>query len=189
MRHLRPAAGEDEAGRVLRGERSGLLTRIWRGIFLSAPVKSELVWSPVYLVEIALDLRGARSTVLCSVDGLTGAFAIFDMRSLIDEGGAAGDTFRPRLDEIEAERIARESLMTAILRRRGRSGKPSPRETISVELLRWPYWVFYYRRRNGAMDIRVIDAATGDRVGHKIKLGLLDAFCAAAGTEETPEGK
>lgn len=180
-RHLRPEVDEAEAARRDRGENGGLLARIVRAFApVAAPHKIELIWAPVYLVTIALDHRGQSSRTVCSVDALSGAFAIFDAHAAIEPGVPDGETFAPLLSADDAERIARESLVLTILRRRGRAGKPVPRETESVELLRWSYWVFYHRRRSGVIDIRVLDAVTGARAGHKIKLGLLEAFRLAA---------
>lgn len=180
-RHLRPDVDEAEAARRDRGEHGGLLSSIVHAFApVAAPHKTELIWLPVYLVSIALDHRGQSSRTVCSVDGLSGAFAIFDAHAAIQSGEPDGETFAPVLNEAEAERVARESLVLTILRRRGRAGKPVPRETESVELLRWPYWVFYHRRRGGTIDFRLLDGVTGARAGHKIKLGLIDAFRTAA---------
>jgi hypothetical protein len=107
------------------------------------------------------------------------------MESDLREGDVAGDTFPPVIGEAEAERIARASLVTTILRRRGRAGKPVPGPTRSVEPLLWPYWVYYHRRAGGRMDIQLLDAATAGRPGHKIKLGLLEAFRSAAAASST----
>lgn len=180
-RHLRPKVDEAEAARRDRGDHGGLLSSIVHAFApVAAPHKTELIWAPVYLVTIAVDHRGQSSRTVCSVDGLSGAFAIFDAHAAIQSGEPDGEVFEPRLNAEEAERIARESLVLTILRRRGRAGKPVPRETQSVELLRWPYWVFYHRRRGGIIDFRLLDGVTGARAGHKIKLGLIEAFRAAA---------
>jgi len=185
-RHLRPEVDEAEATRRNRGENGGLLAHIVHAFApVAAPHKIELVWAPVYLVTIAVDHRGQASRTVCSVDALSGAFAIFDAHAAVEPGVPDGETFAPLLSTDDAERIARESLVLTILRRRGRAGKPVPRETESVELLRWPYWVFYHRRRGGVIDIRVWDGVTGGRAGHKIMLGLMEAFRAAARAQTT----
>lgn len=140
------------------------------------PDKLEQVWLPVYLVTIAL-LRGDRSyAATCWVDALRGSFALVDLDDPPVTDEPEGDAFPPRLDADEAERIARESLITVILRRRSKSGKPTPGDTQSRELLRWPFWVYYHHRRRGLIDIDVLDAVTGRPAGQKIKLGILDAF-------------
>ncbi len=181
MRHLRPAI--DHAGALQRwhAPRGGITRAILRRLFPPGPPKRiELVWLPAYLVTIELDLRGVKSDVTCSVEGLSGSFAIFQMHSEIEDGMPAGDSFPPVIDAQSAEHSARESLIKTILRRRGRAGKPVPGATRSVEPLLWPYWVYYHSRRGGRLDVQLLDAVTGDRPGHKIKLGLLEAFRAAA---------
>ncbi len=155
----------------------------------TVPVKAECVWLPAYLVTIPMFERGIATPFQCSVDGMSGAFAMFAMPESIGDDAPESAQCPPRIGPDEADAIARAALVAAILRRRRKSATAQLGDTESVELLRWPYWVFYYRRRNRAMDVRVVDAATGGLVGNKIKLGLLDAFRAAARTNATTEGK
>lgn len=145
----------------------------------SDPFKSQCVWLPVYLVTIPMTDRGTTAQFPCTVDGLSGAFALFAMPETITEGTPPGESFPPSIPAAESDSLARAALTASILRRRRKSATARLGPTESIELLRWPYWVFYYRRRKG-IDIRLVDAATGDRPGHKIKLGLLEAFRAAA---------
>ena len=181
MLHLRPAIDEAEAHRRWHTARKGEFRRTFRTVFPEPPPhKVECVWLPAYLVTIPLQTRERLDDVICSVDALSGSFAIFQMASELESGDPAGESFPPSIDESEAERIARELLLKTILRRRARAGKPVPGATRSVEPLLWPYWVYYHRRRGGRIDIQLLDAATGDRPGHKIKLGLLEAFRAQA---------
>lgn len=187
MRHLRAAVDESTALQILsEGFWRRLLDRV-RGD--AAPVKSEMVWAPAYVVTIPMLERGTTVSFLCAVDALAGAFALFGMPEAIAPGEPEGEQFAPRLSAEEADAIARASLVAATLRRRRKSATAQLGDTASIELLRWPYWVFYHRRPNGAMSIRVLDAATGGRVGHKIKLGLLEAFRAAASANQHHKGK
>lgn len=177
MRHLRRAIDEERAWHELSGARSSWIARLLRRVFAPhVPVKIEPVWLPAYLVTIALERSAGPGRVTCSVEGFRGSFAIFEMFAAIEEGTLDGEHFPPALDAAEAERIARELLVTTLLRRSGQARRALPAATESVELLLWPYWVYYHRRRNGRLDIHLLDAATGQRPGHKIKLGLLEAF-------------
>ena len=190
-RYLRPAVDEAEALRRWHAPRDGLTRALVRMLFPApAPQRVELVWLPSYLVTIELELRGVRSNVTCTVEGLSGSFAIFQMHAQIEDGHPDGESFEAVLDAETAEKLARDLLVKSILRRRGRAGKPIPGATQRVEALLWPYWVYYHRRRGGRMDIALLDGATGDRPGHKIKLGLLEAFRAAARqSSQRVEGK
>lgn len=177
MRHMRRAINETQAIERLTGPNRGLLRRAWRRFFpVEPPVKMELVWVPAYLVTIALERSSGPPRASCFVEGITGSFAIFEMHKAIADGHPEGEHFPPVLDSAEAERVARESLVTTLLRRSGQARRAIPAATESVELLLWPYWVYYHRRRGGGIDIQILDAATGLRTGYKIKLGLLDAF-------------
>ncbi len=160
---------------------AGILRTIARTLApVPPPKRVELVWLPAYLVTIPLDLNGRLNDAVCSIDGLSGSFAIFQAGSALDDGAVPGESFPPAIGAADAERIARELLITTILRRRGRFGKPTPGPTRSIQPLLWPYWVFYHSRRGGRIDIQLLDAVTGVRPGRKIKLGLLEAFRAAA---------
>ena len=177
MRHVRRVIDEGNARNVLSGERRGVFVRLLRQVFSShAPLKIEPVWLPFYLVTIAFERSSGPNRVTCSIEGFSGSFAIFEMFSALDDGSLDGESFSPAIDSTNAERLARESLVTTLLRRSGQARRAVPAATESVELLLWPYWVYYHRRRNGRLDIQLLDAATGQRPGHKIKLGLLEAF-------------
>lgn len=174
VRHVRAAVDEPTAlGLLSEGFWRRVLDRL-RGD--GVPVKAECIWAPAYLVTIPMMERGTAVPFVCTVDALGGAFALFGMAEAIVSGEPAGERLAPILSAEEADRIARAALVAAMLRRRRKSATAQLGETASVELLRWPYWVFYHRRRSGAMNIRVLDAATGGRVGRKIVLGLLNAF-------------
>ena len=184
MRNVAPAVSEGRAVEILN---SGWSARLHRWLSILRPTdpdasrpRAELVWMPSYLLTIRLESKQGPSEVTCSVDACSGSFAFFQMHDAIVDGEAEGETFPALLDEAAAENIAREELMKVILRRRSRAGKPLPTKTLRAELLSYPYWVYYYQRRPGLIDIKVLDAATGRPVGNKIKIGILDAFKTAA---------
>lgn len=135
----------------------------------------ELLYLPTYLVTIRTTSRGQEKHACCSVDGSSGSFALFQMTDSLAEDVAIVERFEPVLDEEEAERVARAQLVQTILRRRGRSGKPLVHETMKIEVVQYPYWVYYYQRGK-FIDIKVLDAATGQKTGQKIRMGILDAF-------------
>ena len=178
MRHLRCAVDEALAiERLQHGGRRGFSRWLWQRFFPSpTPVKVELLWFPAYLVTIALERSAGPDRAVCSIEGFSGSFAIFEMSAAVMDGESPGETFPPVITGEAAEALARDGLVTTLLRRSGQARRARPAATLSVELLRWPYWVYYHRRRRGGMDIQLLDAATGSRPGHKIKLGLLNAF-------------
>lgn len=181
MRHITAAVDEARARELLN---RGWINRINRMLSpprpQDAPPRLELIYLPAYFVTIALEKKGEMGEMTCHVDGCSGSFSLVHMGDQIVDGDIDAENFAVTVDESEAERIAREALIKTILRRRGSAGKPVPKETKSIELLRYPYWVYYHQRRRGLMDVKVLDAVTGKPVGNKIKMGILEAFKAVA---------
>jgi hypothetical protein len=120
---------------------------------------------------------------------LSGAFSLrrYKDEILESEISAQGDAFPPQLGEGEALAVARDGVLKNALRERG--GRRSFRwaEPESVELLQHPFWVYYHHRRRGFIDIRLLDAVTGDRPGSKTKGGVLEAFVAAGREKDSAQ--
>lgn len=178
MRHVQAAVDEARARELLNRGWGALLRSLVRP--RNAERKFELIWMPAYLITIGMRSTQGLSELTCFVDGCSGSFALFDMHDAIVDEDFESKTFAKTVDQGVAQSIAREEIVKVILRRRSRAGKPIPETTKDIELLSYPYWVYYYQRRGGLVDIRVLDAATGRPVGNKIRLGVLDAFKAAA---------
>jgi len=177
MRHVHQAIDKAQALARLSGPNRSAVRRAWLRLFpFPPPLKLEVVWLPAYLVTIALERSIGPDRVTCSVEGFSGSFAIFEMPAAVRDGEPEGESFPPQISVTQAEEIAREGLVTTLLRRSGQARRVRPASTQSIELLLWPYWVYYHRGRRGRMDIQLLDAATGSRPGLKIKLGLLDSF-------------
>lgn len=178
-RHLRPSVDEDYARTRLGAGWTMRFRRWWaarRDPIRAAKYPSlELVWLPAYRVTIPLESPTGVRAQVCSVEGRSGSFALTDTDDALVEGAPDGQCFEPVLSETEAETAARRELLNAILRRRGRAGKPTPLDTERIELVAHPYWVYYFLRGRH-IDIRVLDAVTGQLTGNKIRLALFDAF-------------
>ena len=141
----------------------------------SNPTSLELLYLPAYLVSINLRNKKKTSRATCIIEGFSGTFALFDITGAFCPFEEEAFTLSPKLSEADAERIARESLTKIILRRRSRAAKPVPESVESIELLQYPYWVYYFRRRT-RIDFVVVDAATGMQAGNKIEISILDAL-------------
>lgn len=137
---------------------------------------------PAYALEYRLDTQG----VVCLVDAFSGVGRLVEPDSLSSEE-LDGDFFQPILAADRAHGIARGLLLRGILYRRRVSGIALDAPAAAV-LVQYPYWVYYYRRRD-LIDIRVLDAVTGEKVGQKIKLGLLEAFQQRARGEKGTYGE
>jgi hypothetical protein len=140
---------------------------------------AELVWLPYYIIRIKLRSARSESEITVSVEGYSGSFALFETQADIVDGEPKGEIFRPRLDENEAARIARKELLAVIMRQRSGRKKPLPGNVVNVELLQYPFWIYYYERRRERLDIRVLDAVTGSKPGPSIRASFLNAFASA----------
>jgi hypothetical protein len=140
----------------------------------------EQVWLPYYLIQINTRVRESVTAVAVSVEAHSGAFAIFEMHDILTEGTPTGESFPPKLDASEAERLGRQALLAAFLRQVRTLKKSELLETLSVTLFLYPYWVYYYERRPELLDIRLLDAVTGQKAPSRTKAAILEAFCTVA---------
>lgn len=139
----------------------------------------ELVWLPYYLFDIAYYTRKDNGIATISVEAHEGNFAIFQMHQDLHTSQVNGDVFPPLMTEKEAELHGRRELVRTILRRRGNRQKPMLGDTTGSDMFYYPYWVYYFERRGGRIDIVVVDAVDGQNAGVKHKAAVIKAFTAA----------
>ncbi len=141
---------------------------------------------PYYLLHVAPRIdEGPPITV--SVSGYAGIFAIFQLHEFLLDGAPPEEAFPPALTPEEAERVARRELVGTLIRLRGNRKRFEPGDTVGIELIHYPYWVYYFERRRGRLDMRVLDALTGEKPGHRLKLAMLEALVAAAAPAPSEE--
>jgi hypothetical protein len=131
----------------------------------------ESVWLPAYEFTFAGDNL---TSLVCVVDAMAGSARLHQSDTYRISRKAVPETFAPAVDEMEAVDIATRTVMRALLYRRRSSGLDVSAPS-GLRVVWYPYWVYYFQRRN-YIDIRALDGVTGGRVGHKLKLGILDAF-------------
>lgn len=183
MRTLPRHIGAEEAAARLRRP-SG-----WARLMLRRArpcVRMELVWVPSFLFTFHMALPRHPGETTVAVDACSGAFAIFQMHAdLVDAAPEGGEVLPAALEAGEAERLGRDKLLQAILRQRGSKGpKPEPRETLHAETIHTPFWVYYYWRRPDCLDVRLLNACTGEKGGNLTKAGVLRAFASARANKE-----
>jgi hypothetical protein len=135
----------------------------------------ELVWMPQYLMTFAMHGRRGAETASVTVDGLTSQFALFFADHQLREGAPEGELPEPEIGPDRAEAIARRAAQSWLLRYH-RVRKLNIGAMQSIEVLRYPFWVYYYQRRPGLLDLRVVDAVTSELPGSKLKYGVVRAF-------------
>ena len=186
MMHIPARVSEEEARRFF--------TRpYWRnlhGLLLPRPTATmkgtrlprlERVWLGYYQIDLRIRLGREPGVQAVSVEGHSGSFAYFDMHNALSDGLPQEPFFPPAIPEEAAVRIGREECLRSILRRRSQQKKPTIEETLEVSIFYYPYWVWYFARRNGRLDIRIQNAYTGDPGGNRTRAGLLKAFIGKKG--------
>lgn len=136
----------------------------------------EVVWLPCYWMKIEATQKGTSGPVDVLIGGCDGQFTLADLSGVAFESPPDAEPFPPVLDDARADQIARTGLVTAILRSPGWRAKPTLGQTLQVELLQYPFWVYTFERRRRRLDIKVLDAVTGSLPGPKTKASILRAF-------------
>ncbi len=139
--------------------------------------RTQIVWLPHHIVSIQVDSRQGPGEIDISVEAQSGAFAIFQMHeNLEDVESVEGEVFDFKIEEKEAIEIGRRELLKTILRRRGQREKPAIVGAGKVDHFYYPFWIYYYERRRGLLDIQVFDAARGIKGGTRTKVGILSGL-------------
>ncbi len=137
----------------------------------------QLVWLPHFIVTVKVVSSKGPGEIDVSVEGHSGSFAIFQMHTnLVECSQIEGEVFPPRLREDEVVQTGRAELLKTILRQRGHRDKPAIVGTGNIDLFYYPFWIYYYERRRGLIDILVFDAARGVKGGARTKVGILSGL-------------
>ncbi len=186
MRYVRSQFDLNEATGLLTKTRFARIRRAF-GMTLPPALRTELIYLPYYLVTIPVYQGESKSTASAAIEAISGAFSLraYKDELLSDTEPEPGDAFTPQIAEPDAIDIARDGILRNALRERGGRRTFRWAKSESVELLQHPFWVYYYARRRGLLDIQLLDAVTGDRPGSKTKGGVLDAFVDAGRTTQT----
>ena len=176
--HYPPLVTEESARKRLG--REPYPQRVWRRDGTGFR-RMECLWLPYYRLTVTMDSSLGPGTLQAVVDAHAGCLAIVHTDAAADEGRPAPEChFPPRLPLEKALGIAKRELTAKVLSQRGSARRPHVRDIQADGILYWPYWVYYFERRAGRLDLRMLDGLTGERPGHKLKSGLLDAFLAAS---------
>ncbi len=188
MRYVRVQFDVDEAIELLTKSKLSAIRRAF-GFQRAPALRIELIYLPHYVFTVPVYQGKSKSTAGAAIEALSGAFSLrrYKDELLSDTPPEPGELFTPQIEESDALDIARDGILHNALRERGGRRTFQWAEPESVELLQHPFWVYYYARRRGLLDIRLLDAVTGDRPGSKTKGGVLDAFIEAGRkTQDNP---
>lgn len=138
------------------------------------PASLELVWMPVYAFQMTMSRGGKKGTIWVSVDASFGGFALFERLDALEDGDPQGEVFDPAIEIHDAEQLARNGLVRFLLRRRG--AKPNAVKLEGHSFYHTPVWVYYFHRFGKKIDLAVLDGYTGDKMGSRMRIAILDAF-------------
>lgn len=155
------------------------------GPTLSLP-RLECVYLPYYRVIIESAGPQASQDVATTVEAHAGTFSLFDPTRVTLDPAADGLTFPPKLSIDAAVDIARHGLELCAQSSRTRHKRIKVGRAKQVDVLHYPYWVYYHARRRGAIDIKVLDAITGTAPGPKIKMSILTALITRSQSKDAP---
>lgn len=198
LRHLPPRYNAEDAWRFFRrprwGNLFGLLTRAGEAPSLTPGVlpRLERIWMPYYLIDFRVNSHKGPGIISVSLEAWSGSFALFERHDALVEGEVKEEHFPPEWTEENAIAQARHDLLQNIMRRRGQQGKPVIEAAEGIGLFYYPFWVCYFMRYGRYVDIRLMDAYTGESGGNRNKQGVLNAMVAqkrAQTPPATPGGK
>lgn len=175
MWHLLPEVSEAEA-RHTSSQRGPI--RRWLARRRQDTSRIQCIWFPFYFITFGLESTKGPGSVTLSIESWSGAFTVIQLQTDLREGPPPGEFFPPKLSPEDAERAGRKDLLATILRQRSRGTKPAPGPVLEQRLVLCPLWVYYFPRVGTRLDIRVVDALTGERLGNRTRLGVLEAFVA-----------
>lgn len=185
MRAIKSSIAETAARAKLR---PGYLATLWRQAVQVASKYAadaalpylEILRMPCYLVSVELHYGGERAECVFLVDANSGTVNQIDNGSCDFEDREVDGILSSALSESDAEEEVRKCLGKRALVGRASNGALRVGDTLRIEKIQYPYWVYYYERRAGKIDIRVLDATTGALTAHAIKSSILTVFSAGA---------
>ena len=139
----------------------------------------ERLWLPAYAVRVHTTSPKGERSVWTAVEGINGEFSLLECDNELATRDLDGEIFPPAIDENRAGELARKGMMQYILSQRGQMNKPIADGIEEILPYHYPVWVCYYRRRGVFLDIKVLDARTGNSGGAKMRISVLQALVAA----------
>lgn len=136
----------------------------------------EVVWLPYYRIAFTADDGGRTRTVETLIGGHEPSFALMDAEGFEWLADTDRESFRPVVSAEEAVTIARDRLTGVIMRQSRWGRQPTLGDAQQCTAVHYPFWAYYFARRGGILDVKLLDAVTGEPTGPKLKAALLAAL-------------
>jgi len=143
-----------------------------------------LVYLPHHLVSFARP-DSAPVDVQALVDALEGNVSLGQFGEREIHVSPTTRLHAAKLDIEDARRLAEEAMIPAQTSAAQKSGRGVVDvEVADVRLVHYPFWVYYFARGRGKLDVRLLDAISGKPVGPRVKSAFLAAITERQG--DTP---
>jgi len=146
-----------------------------RGISRELPHLT-LVWLPQYLLSFDVVEDRHHATTHLLVGGYEPQVTLIELRGISWQAPSRVSPFSPIVSLDEARRAAQRTMATARLRNVQKRGRYVVSPHAPSRLVYYPYWAYYFARRAGMLDVRLLDALSGKSVGPGVKTSLLSAL-------------
>lgn len=176
--YLPPQLTREDAIGVLSRRRFKVLRRLLFRTSAAPVIESHvhLVWMPHYLIDLKIESTKGTAIQQVTLDTYGSVFALWNIDAPPSTGLPKGECFPPRMDVDAGVDKAILALTKTTLHMRGQKGKPHVIGSSGIQLLYYPYWVYYFERKKGLLDMKIVDGAMGERPGNQIKRAILEAF-------------
>ena len=145
-------------------------------------VHLEKVWMPYALVAGEANRGNGQATLRCFVDRVQGECYLLATQPQAGADSAAAKAGAgqslPGYLEIEECRVIGERFLRRCLTAR-RSTGAWHLSLCDCQPWYYPFWIGYFDRRHGKLDVGLLDAVTGKRMGARVKRAFLTALRAA----------
>lgn len=138
----------------------------------------EITYLPHYLVNFSLLTSAAPRRAAVLVGAHEPTTSLWDVTQTEWSDTEGSSEFPPAVDPQRACELAGRLASSTL--RRLTPGARNPLSLIfeSIELIGYPYWAYYFHRRVGLFDVRLLDAVSGRPAGARLKVALLTALAA-----------
>ncbi|MCK4872904.1 MAG: hypothetical protein KAS72_09285 [Phycisphaerales bacterium] len=168
---VKPAVRKDAAlNRFAR--RRGLLFAMSR----PEPERIELIYFPYYLFELSLLVKDGKQSVFVAADGVLGDLVFLEMETFEFVEQVDTPCFDFHIDMEKAMAKVLDEYQWILVKHGFHRKNPPKLEAVTdTRQLYYPYWVAYYKRRDG-YDFNALDAVSCTLVAIPMRRAFLAAF-------------
>ncbi|MBU0473723.1 MAG: hypothetical protein KKF62_06125 [Bacteroidetes bacterium] len=127
----------------------------------------ELLHLSYFLFKVEIKLKSKIIIQHICIDGLSGEYA-FVQKEHLKFTNESDEHTKLILTESQASKIAKSAITAMLMVQKGKGANLVSIDIKLISLIKYPYWIGYYKRKNG-FDFEVVDAVNGKKQGAKMK--------------------